>query len=74
MTNAPDMMEAVLTSLEVKLRPKDQYGTQVYYPANEAAELFAQIAGTTTLTPRAIKMVMQLGYTITYVHNEPVLP
>lgn len=63
-----------LTETEIKLRPKDQYGCLVFHPACKKSELFAQLAGTKTLTAHAIKLIMQLGYTVTYVQQSREFP
>jgi hypothetical protein len=43
---------------------RDVYGTLKYYPLCEKAQLFADIAGTKTLTLHAIKKIEALGYSI----------
>ena len=43
---------------------KDVYGSQVVYPACEAAKAFARIAGTKTITPAALREIEALGYAI----------
>ena len=63
-----EAFEAMPAHMEVKLEVRDQYGRQTYHPANQTAQRFASLAGTKTLTPHSIKTIMQLGYTITYVH------
>lgn len=63
-----------MTQMEIKLRPKDQYGCLVFYPACKNSELLAQITGTKTLTGPTIKLIMQLGYTVTYVQQSREYP
>jgi hypothetical protein len=58
----------------VQVRVKNVYGTDTVYPANEAAELFAQIAGTKTLTPQTMHLIRRLGYTVELVDQPPVRP
>jgi len=43
---------------------KSNYGTQAFYPVCDNAKLFAEIAGTTTLTPRTLRSVKALGINI----------
>ena len=58
----------------MKVFVRDQYGQQVFHPANEAARLFAAIAGTKTITPANLSHILKLGYSIEYVHPTPALP
>jgi hypothetical protein len=48
----------------IKVEVKDVYGTLKYYPLCEKAQLFADIAGTKTLTVETIKKIEALGYSI----------
>jgi hypothetical protein len=48
----------------IEVEVKDVYGTVKYYPLCEKAKLFADIAGTKTLTIEAIKKIEALGYSI----------
>ena len=48
----------------IQVEVKDVYGTLKYYPLCEKAQLFADIAGTKTLTLQAIKKIEALGYSI----------
>ena len=50
--------------MNITLLAKSNYGVQVFYPVCENARLFAQIAGTTTLTPRTLRDVKALGINI----------
>jgi len=58
-----------LQKLECKLRIKQQYGRQVYLPANDTAQLFCEVANTITMTEHTIRRVRQLGYVVTYLHD-----
>lgn len=49
------------THLNVQVRAKDQYGTTVFHPVNRAAEIFASIARTRTLTPETLRHIQDLG-------------
>ena len=48
----------------IEVEVKDVYGAVKYYPICEKAQLFADIAGTKTLTLHAIKKIEALGYSI----------
>ena len=43
---------------------KDQYGRTVCHPVNEQAKVFAEIAGTKTLTWHTLKGIAYLGFKI----------
>jgi hypothetical protein len=43
---------------------RDVYGRKTIYPACATAELLAQLAGTRTLTPAALRTIKALGYSI----------
>ena len=43
---------------------KNVYGNRTIYPACDTSNLFAGIAGTTTLTLHTIEAIKKLGYTI----------
>ena len=42
----------------------EYYGQVTAYPLNALAETFAKLAGTKTLTPKAIGIIRSLGYEI----------
>jgi hypothetical protein len=46
------------------IEAKSNYGTQVFYPVNEVAQLFASIAGTKTLGLDTIKKAKLLGFAV----------
>jgi hypothetical protein len=48
----------------IEVEVKDVYGAVKYYPICEKAQLFADIAGTKTLTVEVIKKIEALGYSI----------
>ena len=48
----------------IEVEVKDVYGVTKYYPICEKAQLFADIAGTKTLTVQVIKNIEALGYSI----------
>jgi hypothetical protein len=48
----------------IEIEIKSVYGVLKIYPANEAAELIAKIAGTKTLTNEALAYAERLGFEI----------
>lgn len=50
--------------MTITIEAKDIYGHMLYYPVCDKAKLFAQIAGTKTLTEFALDRIRKLGYTI----------
>lgn len=48
----------------ITVRVDSNYGVRVVYPACHTSKLIAQLAGTRTLTDRALAVVKQLGYSI----------
>ena len=48
----------------VVVKFKDQYGRTVCHPVNEQARVFAEIAGTKTLTWHTLKGIDYLGFKI----------
>jgi hypothetical protein len=57
-------MAQVLKEKVIVVKLVNNYGKQVIYPVNAQAKLFAQIAGTKTLSEFVITMAAQLGYEI----------
>ncbi len=55
--------------MSIKVEIKNVYGNQVIYPACEKAALFAELAGTKTLTTHAIQTIKKIGYTIEVVQS-----
>lgn len=51
-----------MTIIEVTV--KDHYGVTRYYPANDAAQALARIAGTRTLTSTVLTLAESMGCTI----------
>jgi hypothetical protein len=58
---------------ELTLLRKEQYGRAVYYPVCDKAKVFANIAGTKTLTADAVRRIKELGYKFDIQHEEEVL-
>ena len=50
--------------MEIKVKLKNVYGQDLVYPACSKSKLFAEIAGTTTLTPETLSKIMFLGYEV----------
>lgn len=48
----------------ITVRLEQQYGQQVVQPACDTSRLFAQLAGTKTITKPSIELIKQLGYEI----------
>ncbi len=49
---------------QLLIEVKDVYGVAKAYPKNEAAELFAKIAGTKTLCHETLAYAERLGFSI----------
>tara|TARA_R110000868_G_scaffold11287_1_gene55199 strand:- start:260 stop:436 length:177 start_codon:yes stop_codon:yes gene_type:complete len=50
--------------MKVLITKKTVYGNDMFYPANEQAELFASIAGQKTLSYATLKAAEKLGFTV----------
>ncbi len=50
--------------MEIKIKVRSVYGVNKVYPICEKAQLFAKIAGTTTLTVPTLKSILDLDYHI----------
>jgi hypothetical protein len=59
------------SNMIIKIQLRYQYNQEVYYPICANATLFAEIAGTKTLTARVLKRIEKLGYTIEVEHQAP---
>lgn len=56
--------------MEIKIEARSVYGTTSFYPANDAAQAIAEIAGTKTLTLHALKAASKLpGATISLTNS-----
>ena len=49
----------------ITVEVRDVYGQVKFYPTCDSAKLFADIAGTKTLTADALKKIEDLGYAVT---------
>ena len=56
------MKETIMQSITVNI--KSVYGNVTAYPACPTAALFAQLLGTKTLTPQALKTIKALGFEV----------
>jgi hypothetical protein len=59
------------TQPSITVRLTHAYGQTRIYPACEKAKLFCDIAGSTTLTDRAIRAIKALGYIVNVVQEQP---
>lgn len=50
--------------MHITVQMKENYGNPMFYPVCEKAKLFAEIAGTKTLTPETLRRVKMLGFNI----------
>ena len=50
--------------MKIQVKIKSVYGTDKVYPVCEKAMLFADIAGTATLTDDTVRAIKTLGYII----------
>ena len=48
----------------ITVRKTTNYGNVAVYPVCDSAKVFADIAGTATLTPQTIKCIRDLGITV----------
>ena len=60
----PRTLHSKDTQMQVQVNLKSVYGKVVAYPANDAARIFATIAGTTTLTLEALQKIKALGFDV----------
>lgn len=63
-------MTAPFASIVVLRR--EVYGNEVYYPVCKQAGIYAQIAGTKTLTRDTLKLIRALGVTIQTTHQQQI--
>jgi hypothetical protein len=50
--------------MNITVEIKNVYGQDKIYPVCDKAQMFAQIAGTTTLLPRDIQRIQVLGFEV----------
>lgn len=58
---------------EIKVKAVNQYGQWAYYPDCDRARVFAQIAGTKTLTANVIFYIKSLGYVVDISTEKPTI-
>lgn len=58
----------------IVVRYTSNYGNEAIYPVCTQAAIFANIAGTKTLTPCSIKMIKDLGYSVIEESNAHLNP
>ena len=56
--------------MKIDIQIKNNYGKPVAYPACAAAQKFAAIAKTNTLTPETLKLIASLGYQVEVVQPD----
>ena len=56
----PDGVDKV----NITVRVTNNYGIQTVYPVCEVARKLAALAGTKSLTPQAVRLIKDLGYTV----------
>jgi hypothetical protein len=57
----------------ITVERRDQYGTPVFHPVCDQAQLFARIAKTKTLTLDTLAIVKSLGYRVEVKHPETTI-
>jgi hypothetical protein len=50
--------------MKIIIEIKSVYGEEKFYPVCEVAKKFCELLGTKTLTDRAIKNILDLGYEV----------
>lgn len=58
--------------MHIEVEIKNVFGNRTVYPYCDKARLFAEIAGTTSLTTAAIERIKRLGYEVRVISREPV--
>lgn len=56
--------------MQIVVRVKMVYGEQKVYPVCDTAMRLVELAGAKTLTPNAIRLIKELGYTIKVQQDE----
>lgn len=52
----------------IKVQVRSVYGRETIYPACRQAAKLAKLAGTRTLTPEAMQIIVALGFRVEVVH------
>jgi len=61
----------IVNKLQIVVRLKTNYGSQVIYPTCDKAKLFAKLLNQETLTPLNIRVIKELGYEVVVKPSEP---
>lgn len=64
------MLETPLTK-KIVVKLVQRYGQRSTIPVCDKSQMFAAIANTSTLTPRVVELIKQLGYTVEVVQDLP---
>ena len=56
--------------MNITVEIREVYGQSKIYPVCDKAKLFADIAGTTTILPRDIQRIQELGYEVVVKQQE----
>ena len=62
-----------MKTITILVEVKNVYGEFKAYPANAAAEILAQIAGTKTLTRQALALAERMGLVVEQKQTAPTL-
>lgn len=54
----------------VEIEVRSVFGNETIYPANETAQIFAQIAGKKTLSKQDLNLIRALGFDVNQVFRE----
>lgn len=66
-----DMSEDTSMIKGIVVKQKSVYGEDKIYPVCEHAQMLAELAGTKTFTPRAIKLIKNMGIDILLEELQP---
>jgi hypothetical protein len=50
--------------MKIQIQVRTLYGSEQAYPVCDLARSFAELAGTRTLTRRALSLIVKLGYSV----------
>jgi hypothetical protein len=73
MMNQVQILPPPAVGAEIFVTIKNVYGNEQIYPVCVNAEIFAQIAGTKTLTKQTINLIKDLGFNIQVVAEKTTL-
>ncbi len=55
-----------MTNNTIHVKEKNVYGNDLVYPVCDKAKLFAQIAGSKTLTEQTLTCIVKMGFMVDY--------